>query len=236
MNERNNATKAGEIELDLQRIFRAVWNGKIVIIVVAVLCAILAFLGTFFLVTPKYQASAMFYVNNTGDSSDGVISSSDLVASKDLVNSYIVILNTKETLNTVIQSAGVDLNYGTLRGMISAGSVDDTEIFRVVITSADPVEAAKVAQAVADVLPGRINEIIDGTSAQVVSVTDVPKSPSSPSYTSSALFGFLIGFVVVAAIYLLRAVFDTTVRTEEDIAQICKYPVLTSVPDMGAVS
>ena len=238
MNEKNNATRAGEIELDLQRIFRAVWNGKIVILIVAVLCAILAFLGTFFLVTPKYQASAMFYVNNTGDNdgSDGVISSSDLVASKSLVNSYIVILNTKETLTEVVQHAGVDLTYSALRGMVSAGAVDDTEIFRVVVTSTDPVEAAKLAQAVGDVLPGRIAQIIDGTSAQVVSVTDVPKSPSSPNYTSSALFGFLIGFVVVAAIYLLRAVFDTTVRTEEDIAQLCKYPVLTSVPDMGAVS
>ena len=32
----------------------------------------------------------------------------------------------------------------------------------------------------------------------------------------------------------MRAVFDTTIRTEEDIAQICKHPVLATVPDMAA--
>lgn len=238
MNEKTNAGKTDEIELNLQRIFKAVWDGKIIIAIVSVLCAVLTLVATLLFITPKYQASAMFYVNNmaaVGNSSDS-ISSSDITASKNLVNSYIVILTTKETLTEVIKYAQMDLTPAQLGKMISAGSVDETEIFRVVVTSPDPEEAAKVAQAVADILPKRISSVIQSSSAKVVSVTDVPKSPSSPNYTNNALFGFLISFVITVGIIVMRAVFDTTVRTEEDIAQICKYPVLASVPDMGATS
>ena len=40
--------------------------------------------------------------------------------------------------------------------------------------------------------------------------------------------GFAAAFLFVA----LKAVFDVTIHTEEDIAQLCSFPVLASVPDM----
>lgn len=237
MNEKNMG-RTDEIELDLQRIFNVLWNRKLLIAIVSVLCAAVALVSTLLFVTPKYEASAMFYVNNTapaGESSSGV-SSSDITASKNLVESYIVILKTRDALTEVIEYADVDLSYDDLSDMIYAESVDETEIFRVVVTSPDPVEAEKLARAIADVLPGRLASIIEGTSAKVVDVENAPESPSSPSYTYNALFGFLIGFVVMVGIIVLRTVFDTTIRTDEDVEQVCKHPVLASVPDMGAVS
>lgn len=53
-----------EIEIDLSRLMGAVLKKSWLIAVVAVLCAVAAFFGAFFLVTPQYQSSAMFYVNN----------------------------------------------------------------------------------------------------------------------------------------------------------------------------
>ena len=56
--------KNEDIEIDLGRVFRAVVNKTWLVALVALLCAALTFAGTFFLITPKYEASAMFYVNN----------------------------------------------------------------------------------------------------------------------------------------------------------------------------
>lgn len=226
-----------EMEIDVKRLVGAVWEKKWLILAAAVVCAVATLLGTFFFVTPQYESSAMFYVNNNslsvGDATFS-IDSGDISASKSLVNSYIVILNTRESLNDVIDYAGVDRTYSELKRMITAASVNSTEIFEVVVTSSDPVEAEKIADAIAYILPKRISTIIEGTSAKVVDAAVVPSSPSSPSYTVNTMVGFLIGFGLMMGAIILYEIFDVTIRTEEDIAQYCKYPVLAAVPDMTA--
>ena len=239
MDEKTLEKQHEEIEIDLQRLFGALLNKAWLIALVAIICAAAVFLGTLFFITPKYQSSAMFYVNNSslslGEASLS-ISSADISASRGLVKSYIVILNTRETLNDVIDYAGVDRTYGEVRGMIAAAAVDSTEIFRVTVTSEDPVEAEKLADAISYILPKRISNIIEGSSARVVDTAVQPSSPSSPSYTKNTAIGLLAGMVLAAMLVIIRELLDVTIRTEEDITQNCKHPVLASVPDMEAHS
>ena len=234
MNERE-IQKNEEIEIDLGRVLRAVMSRAWLVVVVAVLCAVLTFAGTFFFITPQYESAAMFYVNNSnlslGDTSLS-ISSGDLSTSRNLVDSYIVILNTRETLVDVIDYAGASRNYKELREMITAEAVNETELFRVTVTSPDPQEAERIANAIAYILPKRIGTIIDGTSARVADAAIVPSSPSSPSYPKNTVIGFLLGFVLSVGVIALREIFDTTIRAEEDITQSCKHPILAAVPDM----
>lgn len=228
-----------EYYVDVQRLLTAVLHKGWLIALVSIVCAIAMFIGTFFFVTPLYESTTMFYVNNksisVGDISAS-IGSGDITASKSLVNSYIVILKTRSALNDVIDYAGVDRTYTELLGMIDASNVNSTEIFEVVVTSPDPVEAEKIASAIAYILPKRIGSIIEGSSAKIVDTAVIPSAPSSPSYTKNTLLGFILGFVITTAIIILREVFDTTIRTEEDITQISPYPILASVPDMQAPS
>ena len=106
--------KNEEMEIDLHRVLSAVLKKSWLIAIAAVLCAVAIFLGTCFFVQPKYDAGAKFYVNNSSISIGNAsvsISSGDLVTSRGLVDSYIVILKTRETLNEVIDYAGVDRTY-----------------------------------------------------------------------------------------------------------------------------
>ena len=224
-----------EVEIDIGRIFLAILDRAGLVILVSVLCAAIAFGCTFAFITPQYQSVAMFYVNNNalsvGDASLS-ITSGDLVTSRSLVDSYIVILETRETLNEVIDYAGVDLTYEQLQKMVSAEAVNETEMFRVTVTDPDPQEAEKIASAIAYILPKRISNIIDGTSAKIVDPAVVPSKPSSPSYMKNTLVGFLAGFLLCAGFLVLKEIFNTTIHTEEDIEQVCDHPILSQVPDM----
>ena len=97
-----------EIEIDLSRLLRAVISKAWLIVLVSILTAGLALSYTRFMVTPQYKSTAMFYVNNNslrvGNASVS-ISSGDLVTSRGLVDSYIVILGTRETFEEVIEAA-----------------------------------------------------------------------------------------------------------------------------------
>ena len=234
MNKRE--TKNPEvIEIDVKRIWHAVWHKIWLALIIAVVCAIATYAATHLFVTPKYKASAMFYVNNNsismGDTSFS-LSQGDITAAKSLVDTYIVILTSKSCLNDVIDYSDSDLSYGELRSMITASAVNATEIFEVRVTSPDPKEAAELANAIAYILPKRISSIVEGTSANIVDYAVTPTSPSSPGYTSNALLGFLIGFALTVIIIALKEIFDITIRSSDDVEQCCNHPILASVPDM----
>lgn len=221
--------------VDLQKAAAAVMRRMWLVILVSVLTAAIIFAATFFFVTPKYESTAMFYVNNNsfsvGDASFS-LSSGDLSTSRNLVESYLVILDTRESLEEVIAYAQVDCTCEELREMITASAVNETEIFQVTVTSPDPAQAEQLASAIAHVLPERIAGIIDGTSAKVVDAAVIPSEPSSPNFTVNTVVGFLLGFVLIVGIIVVREIFDITIRNEEDLSSLSRYPILAAVPDM----
>ena len=235
MNNQEITNNEEIVEIDLKRVFDALLNKAWLIVATSVVTALLTLLITLFFITPEYQAKAMFYVNNNSLSVGNAsfsISSGDLTTSRNLVESYLVILNTWETLDGVIDYAGVDVSISTLEEMISAVAVNETEIFAVTVTSESPQEAEKLANAIAYILPKRIDTIIEGTSAKIVSAAVLPSRPSSPSYVTNTIIGFLLGFMAVAGAVALQTIYDTIIYREEDVAQISKLPILAAVPDM----
>lgn len=193
----------------LQVILRKAW----LILLVAAVCAALTFLVTFFFVDPQYEASALFYVNNTSrtaeDTSDS-ISAGDLSASKSLVDTYIVILNTKPILMDVIEQAQINRSCSELEEMISATAVNETQVLKVSVTGTNPVEIQRIADVIAKVLPQRLNTIVEGGSTKVLDVSSVPTTPISPNYAQNTIAGFLIGFVLMTVAILLREILKGT--------------------------
>lgn len=234
----NKAERNDEMQIDFQRIWAALLHKKWLILLSAVVMAVVVFFVTLFFITPQYESSAMFYVNNYAQMSEstGSITSSDISASKNLVDSYIVILNTRATLTEIIDYAGVNRTCEELEDMLDAASVNSTEIFQVVVKSPDPVEAAKIASAIAHVLPDRISSILEGTSANVVDEAQIATEPSSPSYLINTLVGFAVGLILSVCFVTLQSISDVTVHSQEDVEQNCDLTVLASVPDMTAPS
>ena len=234
----------GEMEIDLLQLFRALWRNALVIILVAIIFGGIAFGGTFMFISPKYEASAMMYVNNSsvtlGNTSVS-ITSGELSAAQTLVSTYIVILKSRTTLDEVIQESGVPYTVDKLSKMVNASAVSGTGIFKVTVQSSSPTEAELLANTIARVLPDRISDIVDGSSVRVVDYAIVPAHRSSPSYTKNTAIGVLAGVVLVAGIICLREILtsgeDVIIHSSDDLAELFPdIPVLAVVPDMRMTS
>ena len=143
-------------EIDLTALLKALWRHIWLIAASVIVIGAIAFSYARFFVTPMYTASALMYVNNNSlsvGSTKVSLSAGDLSAAKSLVNTYVVILNARTTMNEVIREAGVDYTYTDMQGMISAGAVNSTEVVQIDVTMPDPQEAALVANSVTKVLP-----------------------------------------------------------------------------------
>ena len=131
-------------EIDIMQLLRMLWQKVWVIILSAVIGAVAAFSIAAFLIPPKYEAQALMYVNNSSfsvGSTSFSISNTELTAAQSLVDTYIVILTSRPTLEAVIEDTKVDYDCDELELMISAEAVNNTEVFSITITSEDPKEA-----------------------------------------------------------------------------------------------
>lgn len=227
-----------ETEIDLLQLAKSLIKHWWVIALASVLAAAIAFSYTYFMVTPLYESSASFYVNSKDISIGSAslsISSSEISAAKSLVDTYVIILTSRTTLNEVIKSAELDYTYSELKSMISAASVNSTEIFEVTVTSPDPEEAEKIVNTIAIVLPEKVADIVDGTSVRIVDYGVVPTERSSPSYVKNTAIGFVLGFVLSCGVIIVRDLFDDIVRSEDYLIQTYPdLPLLAVIPDLDA--
>lgn len=226
-----------ELEIDLLRLFRALWQKAFIISITAIFAAIIFAAVSIIFITPQYKAKALMYVNSTDTSQGGSkvsISQSELNAAKTLVDTYIVIMNSRSTLDEVIAQSGVPYTYNQIVGnkMISASAVNDTEVFAIEATSPNPAEAALLANTVAKVLPDKIVSIVDGTSVRVVDYAVAPTSPSSPNIVKNAMLGGILGFVFACAIVVIAELMDDLIRDPDYLFQTYDLPVLAVIPDL----
>lgn len=221
--------------INVQDVFKALLKRAWIIILCAVLVGSAVLVYTVNFVTPMYQANVTLYVNNNSAESSKVISS-DLAVALQLVNTYVNIIQSDTVLEKVIDESGFNLTAKDIRNMLSAESVDETEMFRVMITSPDPQMSADIANAIANVAPAEISKIIEGSSAKVIDYAKVPTGRSSPNYVTNTLVGALAGMLMAGAVIVLQVCMDMRVTNEEDLLNICAVPVLGAIPDFVQVS
>lgn len=232
-----NSNEKDYMEIDLMRLLKALLHRAWAIVIAVFAGALVAFACAALLITPLYKARALLYVNNNSinlGSASLSIGTGDITASRGLVDTYTVILKTRTTLNAVIEKAGLPYDYEELYKMIETSSVNNTEIFEIVVTSHDPKEAEVIANTSASVLPEKISNIVNGSSAKLVDYAVVPSKKDSPSITKYTIIGALLGFIISAGVIIVMELMDNLIKDEEYLLQTYKLPVLAAVPDLDA--
>lgn len=227
-----------DLEIDIYKLIKALWRKAWVIILSVFLCGGIALGITHYWVEPLYQSSAQMYVNNSSLSSDTTssnISSSDISASKSLVDTYIVILESRQVIEEIIKKAEVDLSYEQLVAMITAKSVSSTEIFEVSVTDTDPYRAEKIANTIAGILPEKISSIVEGSTVKIIDYGVIPAWQSSPSLVTNSLIGALIGLLLSVGIIIFLELNDTVIRDENFLLTHYEdIPLLAIIPDIDS--
>lgn len=221
--------------IDVLNILKFVLQRFWVIVVSGILAAALAFGISAFVIAPQYSSSIMLYVNNSSFSLGNTnfsISSSEITAAQNLVKTYGEILNSRTTLERVIEKSDVEYDYKQLAEMIDAAPSNGTEIMRVTVTAENPYEASKIANCIAEVLPIRISEIVDGASMEVVDSAIPNLEKISPSITNYTAVGLILGVLLSFLVLAIFAMMDNTIHDEEYVLKTYNYPILAKVPNL----
>ena len=228
---KENINNNRDMEIDLWKLLGVYLSRWKLIAAAAAVTAAVALAYTVLLVTPLYRTGVMVYVNNI-ESNQKIeyISASNLATSQQLVNTYKNIISSDTVLEEVAQVLDLGYTAQNIRSMMTTAQVQETEIFQVFITHPDPEVAAKIANTIAEVAPGKIAEFVEGSSTKIIDYAKVPGSRYSPSYQKNAMMGALLGIAAALAYLTLAYLLDVRIRDDEDITEYFDQPLLGQIP------
>lgn len=221
--------------IDVLHIVKTLWRRAWLITVCGLLSAVIGFSISAFAIAPTYSSSVKLYVNNSSISLGNTnfsISASELTAAQSLVRTYGDILDSWNTLERVIDKADVDYTWQELSKMIAYAPSNETEIMLVTVTCEDPYEATRIANAIAEVLPVRISEVIDGASMEIVAPAIPNLEKVGPSITKFTAAGLVLGVLISVIGLIVLALMDDTIHDEDYVLKTYDYPILGKVPNL----
>ncbi|MDY2628735.1 MAG: Wzz/FepE/Etk N-terminal domain-containing protein [Lachnospiraceae bacterium] len=234
-----NQFEQDETTIDLLDLFGFLWKWAWLIVTVALLAGSTAYVGTKMLVTPTYKTAFTAYVNNrnagAGADISSILSSSDMLASQSLANSYAEIIRSRDLLLEAAAEAGEDeYEYEELLKAVSTDVLSNTEIITVSVELEDPNAAVAIANSLADISGEHIADIVDGSSMKIIDRAILPETYYTPNYLKNTMLGGMLGVVLVCGFLILLYFMDDTIKSEKDLAERLDVTIVGSIPDLAS--
>ena len=220
--------KNEEIEINLGEIFAVLLHKIWIIILATVVCGAVAFLYSFFIITPQYESTTKVYILNKQSGSS--VTYSDVQLSSTLSKDYEQLVTSRYVIEGVISKLNLDDTYEELAARVSASNRDETRKIAITVTDPDPEQAQKIANAVRDLAAQHITQVMDIEAVNVVDNANLPDSPVSPSVPKWTLIGVAIGMIISIAVIVIQHLLDDSIKSSEDIEKYLGISTLAIIP------
>lgn len=224
----NNNSSDDETEIDLGEIFYLLWTHIVQIVGLFIAGAVVVFLLTFFLVTPKYTATSRMYITSGTNS---VVDLSSLQVSSQLKSDYQELIKSNSILQDVIDNLSLDEDVEILKGQISVTNPSDTRILNLSVTTTNAQLSADIANELAKQAKTYLPRVMKSDEPNVFEEAEVPAHRSSPSYQKNALIGGVLVALLYCAVIIIKHIMNDTFVTPEDINKVFGVQPLATIPE-----
>ena len=206
-------------------------------ILVAAMLAALVSVYCVFVKDETYSSSSIVYVYSERNNSNST-STGDLQAAEEMVNVYKIAITRTKFLKLVIANneslSKYHLSPAAMQSMISISQVEETAVFKITVTSPDPILAYDVAVAVTSgietYVQGESGLVKNALLSSVLEDPSVPTAPNSKGTVTKAIIAFAIGFIITALVVWARSFFDVIIRSTKKIEDNLDVPILGVIP------
>ncbi|MDR1541817.1 MAG: polysaccharide biosynthesis tyrosine autokinase [Clostridiales bacterium] len=221
-------------EISIEQLVKLLLKNKLLIIISTVVCLIIAFTVTSFVMKKKYESIVKLYVYTPVTGTQNA--SQDLSAlnyAQKVVNTYIQMLNTRAFREEIRAITQLGYTQVQLTEMISFSALDETEVFQARVVSTSPEDSVEIAMAIANVAPDVIKSIQESSNLKIVDPPVLNNIPVSPNMNQNLAIGLLAGLAGSVLFIFLRDMFDNKIKTSEDLSEQHNISVLAEVTDIG---
>ncbi|MCO7177086.1 YveK family protein [Sporolactobacillus kofuensis] len=224
-----------EETISLKEIFQTLRKRIWLIAVITFLAVAASAIGTYFLMTPQYEASTQILVNQADAKNATIYSNTNTVQTNvQLVSTYSDIINNPSVLNPVINKLHLELKPNQLKSMLSVGTSQNSQVFSLTAKTDSPSEAVRIVNQVALAFKSRVQKVMNVDNVSILSPATISASsaPVSPKPMINLAIGLVVGLMISIGLAFLLDYLDSSIKTEEDIEKYLELPVLGVVSEI----
>ena len=222
-------SKETEIRLqDMWTILKRCWWQMLI---VAVLLAVVLYIGLTFTHEDQYTATSSIFVMATPTDGDQLDTQQISIAANLINDCQELIKSHDQILKPTIDSLQSSLTADELKGMFTVRRAETARVLYLSVTSSDAKESAKIVNELTENVCEYFNQLFDKELLSIVDTARTPKAPSNPiSMLTILLVAFLGAFVVYGAQFL-RFVLDDKINSAEDVEKYLGLSMLGVIPN-----
>jgi len=217
-----------EETISLKEIFEVIKKRLLLIIACIVGAALIAAVVSFFILTPSYESSSQFIVNQGEQNTEAQFSSEDIRTNVEIINTYNVIIKSNAILDDVSESLNGIYSADQLKDKIQVTSEENSQVVTVTATDEKPSLAVDIANTTVETFQDKIPDImnVDNVSVLTKAIMGDNPSPVAPKPMLNIAIAVVLGGMVGVGIAFLLAYLDNTITTEDDIEKQLDLPLL----------
>lgn len=211
---------------DIKYLFQLIKKYKLLILGLASIGMLIAASITFLFMTSIYSASTQVLVTQANDNNN-TVQSSEVQANIQMVNTYSIILKSKDLLKEVAKEYP-QYTAKELSKKVIVASDSNSQVINVTVTDEVPQKAVSIVNSLTDTFIKESKNLIKTNTVSILSRAYLEDSthPSGPNHKIHLIIGLLIGLFVSLIIIIFKEIFDTTFKTEESVQEVLQIPVL----------
>ena len=221
--------------MTLHDVLRALRKHWWIVLVVTVLCTATT-TGLALRATPIYEGTVTFFARTPPSAETSALAGDQFGQQR--VNTYVKLLGSQRLAERVHSMTGVDVSVPDLMKEIDGTADLNTVLLTATVHDSSRERVGTIVTSLATEFPALVKEIETQDAAdsqapvdlEVVSGPLVKPYPVSPVKKLWVGVGLLLGLFLGAALALLRALSDRTVRTEETLRRVTQEPILGRLP------
>ena len=141
-------------------------------------------------------------------------------------------LQSKQFLNKVSDDLDNRYSITDIKGMLSLEGVTDTNIISISVKNADAHVSYLVCSSIVNNAPTEISRVFGGGSTKLTEYPEEATSPEEMHTMRNAAIGLVIGAVVAMLIIFLVNLFDTRVKSKDELIAKYNLPIIGEIPSL----
>lgn len=189
---------------------------------------------TYFKITsiPEYKSTSRLYINTEAQQTSTDVNTNAITGAANLLPTYIEVLQSKTFLDIVSDDLDNKYSSSDIGSMITLEALTDTNIILISVKDEDAHTAYLVCSSIVNNAPNEISRVFGGGSTKLIEYPE-EADDSEPMHTArNAIIGFVGGAAVAMVIIFLVNMFDTRVKSKEELVSKYGLPILGEVPNL----
>lgn len=190
----------------------------------------IAIVLSFFIITPKYEATTKLFIGKRFNGENQEYSPNDVLMYQNLMKTYSEIIKTPDILLKCMDKSNINSSLEDVISKLDIIAISDTQILQVKYRSEDANKAMDFIDNLNNEFINISEKLIPNGNVEILQSVRLPENAVSPNKKINIIIGAFIGLVLGVALAFLSELLDKKIRCKADLEKIINTPIIGVIP------